>query len=367
MAKVRLYQKAKNKNEKSGWMLDYYLPNGKRKRQVFWGTKREAVERLSKVQAEIWEVKHGLKKRIKRRLTITELATLYYKHQNNQGYSPLTVKRIGVAVKAFINIMGDISIHHLDREDIERFKVARREQCSIGGVNSDFKHIKAMFNYAYHMAYLDRSPCTGVKRLTNPKETEDVRFLSEREYLSLLQIIKDDGDSSFYDLIRFYLYSGARATQLLPPLFTWNNIEKDRIRLAAMKQSGTRFVFLNDQMKEILESRKEGVLPFDYKYSRVYHKLVDYYKKCGIKNANLNTLRKTCGAVLLQNGWDIYRVSKFLGHSSVTVTEKHYVDLLDKDYVELSDSLSDEFDLSQSYIKDILPEETRQKSRKSGH
>ena len=74
MAIIRKYKNSNNKNEKPGWMLDYYLPNGKRKRQVFWGTKREAVERLAKVQAEIWEVKHGLKKRIKRRLPITELA-----------------------------------------------------------------------------------------------------------------------------------------------------------------------------------------------------------------------------------------------------------------------------------------------------
>ena len=43
----------------------------------------------------------------------------------------------------------------------------------------------------------------------------------------------------------------------------------------------------------------------------------------GIPDANLHTLRKTAGARLIQKGVDIYRVSKFLGHSSVIVTEKH--------------------------------------------
>ena len=37
-----------------------------------------------------------------------------------------------------------------------------------------------------------------------------------------------------------------------------------------------------------------------------------------------------------QEGVDIYRVSKFLGHSSVTVTEKHYVDLLKQDYQDIA-------------------------------
>ena len=41
MAKIRLYKKAENKKDKPGWMLDYYLPNGKRKRKVFWGTKSQ--------------------------------------------------------------------------------------------------------------------------------------------------------------------------------------------------------------------------------------------------------------------------------------------------------------------------------------
>ena len=61
-----------------------------------------------------------------------------------------------------------------------------------------------------------------------------------------------------------------------------------------------------------------------------------YYKIAGIKNASVHTLRKICGAILIQIGVDIYRVSKWLGHSTVSVTEKHYIDLLKSDYEDLS-------------------------------
>lgn len=61
-----------------------------------------------------------------------------------------------------------------------------------------------------------------------------------------------------------------------------------------------------------------------------------YYKIAGIQNTNLHTLRKTEGARLIQANVDIYRVSKFLGHSSVTVTERHYVDLLSDDYQDIA-------------------------------
>ncbi|MBT6216130.1 MAG: tyrosine-type recombinase/integrase, partial [Candidatus Marinimicrobia bacterium] len=52
-------------------------------------------------------------------------------------------------------------------------------------------------------------------------------------------------------------------------------------------------------------------------------------------NANVHVLRKTFGSLLIQKKLaDIYVVSKLLGHSSVKVTETHYVDLL-KENIDL--------------------------------
>ena len=64
------------------------------------------------------------------------------------------------------------------------------------------------------------------------------------------------------------------------------------------------------------------------------------FHRAGIPDANLHTLRKTTGARLIQKGVDIYKVSKFLGHSSVTVTEKHYVDIMNTDYQYMSELLN---------------------------
>ena len=59
----------------------------------------------------------------------------------------------------------------------------------------------------------------------------------------------------------------------------------------------------------------------------------DYYRTAKIKNATLHTLRKSFGSLLIQEGHaDIYKVSKLLGHSSVKVTERHYIHLLDENY-----------------------------------
>ena len=49
-----------------------------------------------------------------------------------------------------------------------------------------------------------------------------------------------------------------------------------------------------------------------------------------------HALRHTFGTSWLQAGGDIYKLSKILGHSSVAVTEAHYVHLLEDDLVAAS-------------------------------
>ncbi len=92
---------------------------------------------------------------------------------------------------------------------------------------------------------------------------------------------------------------------------------------------------MNATLHGILEDlQKDGYeVPFEYKPDYVSRRVQKYYKEVGIKGANLHSLRKTFGSLLLQYGnVDLYTVSKLLGHSSVTTTEKYYVDLLDENY-----------------------------------
>ena len=45
------------------------------------------------------------------------------------------------------------------------------------------------------------------------------------------------------------------------------------------------------------------------------------------KNIHFHTLRASFGSFLLQNGVSLSVISKLLGHSSISVTEKHYASL----------------------------------------
>jgi integrase len=113
------------------------------------------------------------------------------------------------------------------------------------------------------------------------------------------------------------------------------NFEERKIIIYGMKGQNNRYIPMNHTLYDILINIKgEGEpIPFTYKPYYVSHKIVEYYKLTGIKGANLHSLRKTFGSLLLQNNKaDLYTVSRLLGHKSIKTTEKYYVDLLDENY-----------------------------------
>lgn len=64
-------------------------------------------------------------------------------------------------------------------------------------------------------------------------------------------------------------------------------------------------------------------------------------KRCkSLSGLTVKDLRSTYGSRLVQNGAPIFTVSKLLGHSSVTVTEKHYAALSDEGKREAVNTLS---------------------------
>ena len=197
-----------------------------------------------------------------------------------------------------------------------------------------------MFNFAVKTLYVERSPMIGVK---SPKpRKKEVRFLTEDEIRRLLDSIDKP---EFRNLIAAYLYTGARREELIPPLFTWDRVDfrNKQVRLIG-KRDSVRYVPMNSSLEEILITHKSNgnENPFEFKPDYVSHKLADYYKIAGIENANVHVLRKTFGSLLIQkNLADIFKVSKLLGHSSVRVTESHYVELLKENIDKPVEGLTD--------------------------
>ena len=152
----------------------------------------------------------------------------------------------------------------------------------------------------------------------NTKSEARARVFSKKEMALIFDKVND---YRFNQFVRFAYYTGARSGEI-------RNIEQNQIRDDSIEvngKTGIRFIKLNNQAKEVL--KKINPL-WSYKKDFTTHKFKKEIRRLGIKNGRFHDLRRTFGYNLIKSGMGIYKVSKLLGHSSVTTTENHYAPLL---------------------------------------
>jgi integrase len=147
------------------------------------------------------------------------------------------------------------------------------------------------------------------------------RVLNDKELKTLLDEIRDNRFNLF---VRFAYYSGARSGEI-------RRLSRENVfpqHIVAYGKSGKRLIKLNDQAKGILDGLDEL---WNYRKDFVSHKFKKEARRLGIPDIRFHDLRRTFGYNLIRQGRPIYEVSKLLGHSSVTTTERHYAPLLATD------------------------------------
>jgi len=304
-------------------------------RKVFRGSQIDAIKVKKQIEADIAFGKFNIdnNSNIKINYSWSALESRYKKY-SKANKAPETCKRESWVFIAFREFLGsDYRIADISNQTIEKFRDHRlllnKKPASVA---LEMRHLKVVFNMGIKWEICEMNPVVGVKQ---PKiGINKIRFLLKDEIKALFEIIEKENHIEFLNLVKAYLNTGARRTELLPPLFTWDSVNfKDRKILIKGKREHERYVPMNDTLYEILKLNRGKENPFEFKPAYVSHKIQDYYKLVEIKGANLHSLRKTFGSLLLQNkAADLFTVSKLLGHSSVKTTEKYYVDLLDDNF-----------------------------------
>ena len=144
------------------------------------------------------------------------------------------------------------------------------------------------------------------------------RVLNKDELQLLFDEIKDERFNSF---VRFAYYTGARAGEI-------RCLQRNSIfpkHLVVNGKSGNRIIKLNSQARDMLNKRNKL---WSYRRDFVSHKFKKEVRRLGIPDIRFHDLRRTFGYNLIKQGRPIYEVSKLLGHSSVTTTERYYAPLL---------------------------------------
>lgn len=314
-------------------------------RKVVWCNRKDAEKIVKKIESDIALGQFNIKSEYAIQYMWTQLVQKYIKY-SRANKSLKTTKREKYVLDAFSEFLkADEYLTQITSVMIENYRDARiNKKLSPATVSIEIRILKTVFNKSIDWIMLTHNPVNGVRL---PKsDIIKIRFLRKEEIKRLIKVIQEDSNIEFLDLVFAYLHTGARRIELLKPLFGWENVNFNdkKIIIQGLKGTNKRYLPMNKTLENILTVRKEKGLkyPFDFSPDFVSHKIAKYYKVAEIKGANLHSLRKTFGSLLLQNKKaDLLTVSKLLGHASIRTTEKYYVDLLDENYRDSVEGLEE--------------------------
>jgi site-specific recombinase XerD len=329
---------SKNRNGRPGFIISYYALNGTRKRKIVHCSRREAEMIAQEIEAKKSRIRLGFEKEFQENILLMDAKKYYHQHTER---SPKTINREEKVFKVLDEYLGTVRIRQVNSAMISSYFKKRKSSDKLADatLGLEFRTLRAFFNYMVRHNFLEESPMSKMKHPT--VRDKKIRFLSEDEIYRLLGKIDDQ---NYTDLVLMYLYTGARREEILKDKFTWDNVDFIERNITIIgKGNKLRVVPINDLVYEILYRRRNiehRTVPFEHNYEYLFKKIAKYYQAANIKNANVHTLRKTFGSILVQKGVDIFTVSKLMGHSSVRVTEKHYAELLDKNLRDGVDKLN---------------------------
>lgn len=323
----------KNLRWKQGcWWARKEINGVERQKKLFTASKAEARKRRDRWIKELRAEEFGETPPVGLRE-----ASRAFVSQHLPTLQESSARRYETSLIHLIDFFGDQSLGTIMVNDIYAFEQERRKD----GVQSptirrDLSCLSSLFLNAILNGFAERNPVMDfrVHRKMQSGLTENeprTRYLTHAEEEDLLT----HAGPNVRPLIIFAIDTGLRRSEqfLLESRFV--NIHDNELTVPSSlsKNGRARSIPLKERARDLIERCHNQSHVFINSYGNhysakspwVWEGLQKAAKRAGIEDLRWHDLRRTCGCRLLQDDeFQMHEVSQWLGHSTVTVTEKHY-------------------------------------------
>ena len=277
------------------------------------------------------------------RMTFAEAAHLFFEKHSKPNKRSWVDDRGRIAV---INeLLGERRLVAITPEDIQDMRTAlKRRGLTSRTVDRYHALVKAIFNkMRLWRKYSGANPAALVQLEAKP--VARIRFLNADEIARLLERAHPE--------LRPYLlgavHTGMRRGELVALRWRHVTLAIGDIFVERSKSGKARHIPINSALQALLaELWGDGKGPEDpvfgnYSVHFVSHEFKLACKRAGLVNVRFHDLRHTFASQLAMAGVSIFHISKWLGHASVTTTEKFYAHLSPasgREYLECLNSLT---------------------------
>ncbi|WP_136465398.1 tyrosine-type recombinase/integrase [Flagellimonas onchidii] len=313
-------------------------------------TNKEIYELAEKIlsirKSEFYQGKYKLKDNKKGKILLFDfyktLQEERYESKGNYGNWDAAFKHLKKYAPAHIQLK-DINtdfVRGFKRYLDTKAKTKSKTPLSQNSKYTYFNKLKAALREAYNENYIDTNVIKSVKGFEQAE--------SQREYLtySELQALTQTGCK--YPILKnafiFSCLTGLRWSDINK--LTWAEVrdedEASRIIFRQKKTDGLEYLYISSQARDLLGKRTHKTVRVfkGLKYGAVYNtEILRWCMKAGItKHITFHSARHTNAVLLLENGADIYTVSKRLGHREIRTTEI-YTKIIDRKMKEAANMI----------------------------
>lgn len=322
-----IFQRGKN------WYISY-MTDGRRVRQSLKTKSKNLAEKeKNRIETEIEKGNLGLAPRKIKPLTALNEYIDILKRTKSPSWSKRCVQLLNPLKRFFFDYCDRKSLKDIRQVELESLLKKREQEINAKTYNEELRLMKNFFDWTIERGYLFQNPAKRILR--KYYKSPPPRAFSKEEVKLVLNIAVEP-QKSIYE---FLLHTGLRLGELI--YLEWDDIDfqNNQINIRIKKNwkpktSTNRVIPMTERTKEIiLRQSKRSDYIFTTKtgrqqvslYDRFQHLLKKISEKHGVEipHANIHTFRHTFATHCLMNGIDIYTVSKYLGHTSVKMTEKY--------------------------------------------
>lgn len=339
------------------YFIDYYF-RGRRIRKAAGSHRRAAEEILKDVEGRLVRDDAGLGVLDQ---TGEKALEEFLEDRRARNTSKWALYQEAV-LRGFLEMTGVRFLRQITPAMIERWQRARAKETSLSTARTNFTTLRCWLRWAKRSKYLQEDPSDAVSRLPAPP-TKEIRFITLKEAEKLLKACREpvpflgpgnkgngrtrERKTPLFELAAVALYAGLRLGEILH--LHWEDIDFKTnggvLRVCVRdsfvpKDKEGRRLPLHSRLKRVLggyqrRTKRRAGLIFQTSSETPFQgrNLVRELQKAAARadiegGCNFKTLRRTFGSWLTTKGVSLHKISKFLGHASITTTEKHYAGLV---------------------------------------
>ncbi|MBL4805804.1 MAG: site-specific integrase [Rhodobacteraceae bacterium] len=305
------------------WWVRFRIDGRHVRRSAKTSRKAEATEFLHKLMREHASIARG---DLPRR-TYEQGAERFF---IEASISSKTKEGYRTSYRALLPIFNGVYFDQITRQRIGEFVSIRKHQgVSDTSVLRDLAFFSSLCSMAMRWGWLEVNPIRAYDKRTLKQSKPRTRFLTDDEYHQLL----NEASPHVRDAIMLAVETGLRREEQFS--LQWCQIDWDRneIILERTKTDTPRRVPLSPIAKNLLWSHwirvDQNVSIFVHekldnsRYVDMHRGFLNACRRADITNMRWHDLRHTYASWFVQNGGELYQLSRILGHTTLAMTARY--------------------------------------------